>query len=178
MHIIQRYRAFQQEGLKILAAQSRVVTTSSGITEYAYQGDGSALLISHGSFGGFDQGLLSVNCLNDIQARFIAPSRFGYLETSHADRMHPHRRKRVRMLICLIPSRLKKCTYWDYPQAECRHCNLRSNFLIVVGDHPGICCQSPANTSATGSRIHGRAYSDWRVVWLGTAATVFPSLPA
>ena len=81
MHIIQRYRAFQQEGLKILAAQSRVVTTSSGITEYAYQGDGSALLISHGSFGGFDQGLLSVNFLNDIQARFIAPSRFGYLET-------------------------------------------------------------------------------------------------
>ena len=50
MHIIQRYPAFQQEGLKALTAHSIVVETASGITEYTDQGDGPAMLISHGSF--------------------------------------------------------------------------------------------------------------------------------
>lgn len=81
MNILQRYRAFQKEGLVSLSSQSQVIETPSGRTEYAVQGDGPVILVSHGSFGGFDQGLLSIYFLKDIKARFIVPSRFGYLRT-------------------------------------------------------------------------------------------------
>jgi pimeloyl-ACP methyl ester carboxylesterase len=79
--MLKRYRAFQQEGLANLVSQSQVVATRYGVTEYAVQGKGSAILVSHGSFGGFDLGLMSVHFLKDIRARFIVPSRFGYLRT-------------------------------------------------------------------------------------------------
>jgi pimeloyl-ACP methyl ester carboxylesterase len=79
--MIQRYHAFQHAGLANLASRSQVTETPGGKIEYAVQGDGPAILVSHGSFGGFDQGLLSVYFLKDIQVRFIVPSRFGYLRT-------------------------------------------------------------------------------------------------
>jgi pimeloyl-ACP methyl ester carboxylesterase len=81
MNIIQRYRSFQKEGLVSLSSQSQVIETPNSRTEYAVQGDGPIILVSHGSFGGFDLGLLSIYFLKDIKARFVSPSRFGYLRT-------------------------------------------------------------------------------------------------
>lgn len=79
--MLKHYRAFQQEGLANLVSQSQVVATRYGVTEYAVTGQGSAMLVSHGSFGGFDLGLMSVHFLKNTQIRFIIPSRFGYLRT-------------------------------------------------------------------------------------------------
>jgi len=79
--MIQRYRTFQREGLANLVLQSQVIKTSSGSIEYALQGEGPVVLVSHGSFGGFDQGLASVYFIKDIKARFVVPSRFGYLQS-------------------------------------------------------------------------------------------------
>ena len=81
MHMIKNYRIHQQQGLGVLTAQSKIIDSPRGMIEYADRGDGSAVLISHGSFGGFDQGLASVYFLEEFKNRFIAPSRFGYLRT-------------------------------------------------------------------------------------------------
>lgn len=62
-------------------ALSRMVTTRHGPLEYAEAGTGPALLMLHGTGGGFDQGLLTTRRLWDGSFRVIAPSRFGYLRT-------------------------------------------------------------------------------------------------
>ena len=81
MHMIKNYRIHKQQGLGALTVQSKIIDTPRGMVEYADHGDGPAVLISHGSFGGFDQGLASIYFLEEFKNRFIAPSRFGYLRT-------------------------------------------------------------------------------------------------
>lgn len=60
----------------------QVVPTRHGDLEYADTGDGPALLMIHGTGGGFDQGMLFVRPLIERGYRIIAPSRFGYLRSS------------------------------------------------------------------------------------------------
>jgi len=62
-----------------LVGRSQVVETDFGPVEYAEAGQGPAVLIIHGSGGGFDQGLAFSEPLNGV--RRIAPSRFGYLQS-------------------------------------------------------------------------------------------------
>lgn len=64
-----------------LAGASRVVETAFGAVEYAERGDGPALLVAHGSGGGFDQGLELAVPLAERGFRVIAMSRFGHLRT-------------------------------------------------------------------------------------------------
>lgn len=62
-------------------AGSKLARTSVGLIEYACEGQGPAILISHGASGGYDQGL-SIGKQNFGDAfQIIAPSRFGYLRT-------------------------------------------------------------------------------------------------
>ena len=77
--LVRRYRhdlAAAERGLEAL--DRRVIATDSGPVEYAEQGAGAAVLVSHGIFHGCDGGLLAVRDLLDGR-RIIAPSRFGYL---------------------------------------------------------------------------------------------------
>jgi pimeloyl-ACP methyl ester carboxylesterase len=62
---------------------SRVLHTACGHIEFAESGpaDAPALLLVHGSGGGFDQGLLLGQSLAPRGVRLIAPSRFGYLRS-------------------------------------------------------------------------------------------------
>ena len=62
-----------------LVGRSQVVETAFGPVEYAEAGQGPAVLIIHGSGGGFDQGLAFSEPLRGV--RRIAPSRFGYLQS-------------------------------------------------------------------------------------------------
>ncbi|HLF22819.1 MAG TPA: alpha/beta hydrolase [Burkholderiales bacterium] len=55
--------------------------TSKGIVEYATAGTGPALLVIHGAYGGYDQGLLFGRDFADAGFGAIAPSRPGYLHT-------------------------------------------------------------------------------------------------
>lgn len=66
-----------------LAHRGRVVTTPFGILEYAETGLGPPLLLIHGTGGGFDQGLDMGAPLEAAGFRLIAPSRFGYLESTY-----------------------------------------------------------------------------------------------
>jgi pimeloyl-ACP methyl ester carboxylesterase len=75
------FSAWQAATVDRLNAGSTVIQTEGGAVEYALVGTGPAVLVIHGSPGGYDQGLLLVRCLDDPQFRFIAVSRPGYLRT-------------------------------------------------------------------------------------------------
>jgi pimeloyl-ACP methyl ester carboxylesterase len=60
---------------------NRVVDTDCGPIEYAEIGEGAPVLVVHGIFGGFDQGLVIARGNVGEQFRSIVPSRFGYLGT-------------------------------------------------------------------------------------------------
>lgn len=55
-----------------------VLETEFGNMAYVTSGEGETILLSHGIFGGYDQGIVSLQLLvgNDFQK--ISPSRFGY----------------------------------------------------------------------------------------------------
>lgn len=64
-----------------IKSESKLLETKFGTMEYTITGEGKPALLVHGAGGGFDQGLwLGKICLgNDYQ--FIAPSKFGYLNS-------------------------------------------------------------------------------------------------
>jgi pimeloyl-ACP methyl ester carboxylesterase len=67
--------------LATLRAASRLVKTRCGEIEYATTPTGSPILISHGTLGGFDQGMVAAELILTPQFRPIAISRPGYLRT-------------------------------------------------------------------------------------------------
>lgn len=73
----------------ISPARSSTISTRFGALEYAEQGEGPAILMIHGSGGGFDQGLLFGSGLVAAGYRIIAPSRFGYLRSGYPEDSSP-----------------------------------------------------------------------------------------
>lgn len=65
-----------------VVGKSKVVTVSSGDIEYLESGSGPAVLVIHGSGGGFDQGELLARAVLGAGFHWIAPSRFGYLRST------------------------------------------------------------------------------------------------
>ena len=76
------FRSDVQAAERRVSGQSQLVQTRAGAMEYAEQGRGPALLMIHGTGGGFDQGLLFAQSIIGNGIRVIAPSRFGYLRSS------------------------------------------------------------------------------------------------
>jgi len=68
---------------------SRVIETACGPIEYATFGEGHPVLVIHGIFGGFDQGLVTARGQLGEGFRSIVPSRFGYLRTPLPDEASP-----------------------------------------------------------------------------------------
>lgn len=66
-----------------LEGRSRVVSSPWGDVEYVEgEGGGVPVLVLHGSGGGFDQGELVARAVLPAGARWLAPSRFGYLRST------------------------------------------------------------------------------------------------
>ena len=63
-------------GLRLYSKKS--LQTEFGTMAYVDEGKGEAILISHGIFGGYDQGLVSLNQVAGENYRKISVSRFGY----------------------------------------------------------------------------------------------------
>lgn len=57
---------------------AKIIDTEFGVMSYVDEGVGDAVLISHGIFGGYDQGSVSLNQILGSDYRKIAISRFGY----------------------------------------------------------------------------------------------------
>lgn len=74
---------WRKAALARLRDGAQLVETSKGPIECAVLGEGPAVLISHGTLGGYDQGLAAVasGLFGDRPYRFIAVSRPGYLRT-------------------------------------------------------------------------------------------------
>ncbi|WP_319779886.1 alpha/beta hydrolase [Maridesulfovibrio sp.] len=64
-----------------LAHSSTIIETSYGKVEYAINGEGPIILISHGGPGGYDQALMLGELFRKHGFKIIAPSRPGYLGT-------------------------------------------------------------------------------------------------
>jgi 2-hydroxy-6-oxonona-2,4-dienedioate hydrolase len=60
---------------------SILIETSHGPIEYSTLGQGSPILVIHGTGGGWDQGIYAARGVVPYGFRLIAPSRFGYLRT-------------------------------------------------------------------------------------------------
>jgi pimeloyl-ACP methyl ester carboxylesterase len=61
---------------------SEVVSSTYGDIEYTEGGGGPAVLVIHGSGGGFDQGALLARAVLGNDFQWLAPSRFGYLRST------------------------------------------------------------------------------------------------
>ncbi len=61
---------------------SEVVPSPYGDIEFSQGGQGPAVLVVHGSGGGFDQAELIVRAVLDDDVHWVAPSRFGYLRST------------------------------------------------------------------------------------------------
>ncbi len=77
---IARYKQENQSARNRLLAGSQLYHTSMGVVEAALTGQGSTVLISHGSAGGYDMGLWLGHLIGG-PFQYIAPSRFGYLRS-------------------------------------------------------------------------------------------------
>jgi 2-hydroxy-6-oxonona-2,4-dienedioate hydrolase len=96
------YRRELQAQHQRVQSGSRVLPTACGEIEFAEAGlaEGPALLLIHGSGGGFDQGLALGRSLAPPGVRLIAPSRFGYLRSPFpAD---PSGERQADHLACLL----------------------------------------------------------------------------
>ena len=69
--------------------QSSLLDSPLGPIEYALQGQGFPILVSHGAAGGFDQALLIAAPLAADGFRIVAPSRDGYLRSPLAPASSP-----------------------------------------------------------------------------------------
>ena len=67
---------------RLAALPSRTVSLPAGPVEYIDQGEGPAVLLIHGIFGGHDAALRLTDPSDLAGYRRLAPSRFGYLGTA------------------------------------------------------------------------------------------------
>ena len=74
---------------RLRSGGSQVIGTDCGPIEYATFGEGHPVLVVHGIFGGFDQGLVIARGNVGEGFRSIVPSRFGYLRTPLPDDPSP-----------------------------------------------------------------------------------------
>jgi pimeloyl-ACP methyl ester carboxylesterase len=74
---------------RVQSLGSQVIETDCGSVEYATLGGGYPVLVVHGIFGGFDQGLVTAQGQLGEGFRAIVPSRFGYLRTPLPDEASP-----------------------------------------------------------------------------------------
>lgn len=76
--IIRYQQDIQQAYQRLNEHQPHTASTEYGIISYLDEGSGQVVLISHGIFGGYDQGMNTLSMLLGDKHRKIAPSRFGY----------------------------------------------------------------------------------------------------
>jgi pimeloyl-ACP methyl ester carboxylesterase len=80
--VVARYcRDIRAARKRVDSLGSQVIETACGPVEYKRIGDGYPVLVVHGAFGGFDQGLWVVNSFDFTKYQTISVSRFGYLRS-------------------------------------------------------------------------------------------------
>ena len=100
--LVPAYRRDLQAQAQRLQSGSRIVATACGPIELGESGpvDAPALLVLHGSGGGFDQGLALARDFAPPGHRVLAPSRFGYLRSPLPE--DPSAQRQADHLACLL----------------------------------------------------------------------------
>lgn len=80
---------------KLDSYHSKTIETEFGDMSYVEEGTGEVILISHGIFGGYDQGFVSLKKLVGNNYRKISISRFGYPGSSLPENPTPKNQARV-----------------------------------------------------------------------------------
>jgi pimeloyl-ACP methyl ester carboxylesterase len=95
----------QRAQLQRVQSGSRLLSTACGDIEVADSGpaDAPALLLLHGSGGGFDQALMLGHSLAPPGVRLIAPARFGYLRSTFP--VDPSGERQADHLACPLEAR-------------------------------------------------------------------------
>ncbi|WP_420641073.1 alpha/beta fold hydrolase [Candidatus Leptofilum sp.] len=73
---------------------SQLATVSGGQIEYTLAGKGPAVLVSHGTLGGYDQSLAIVGLFNQEKFCFVPVSRAGYLRSAPSTGRTPNEQAR------------------------------------------------------------------------------------
>jgi 2-hydroxy-6-oxonona-2,4-dienedioate hydrolase len=79
-HFFRLYREDLFRAYQRVSSSGKVLQTASGQVEYSEFGEGPPILIVHGAGGGYDQGEYFGKLIGG-DYRWIAPSRFGFLES-------------------------------------------------------------------------------------------------
>ncbi len=80
---------WRKEMAERLTTGSRVAETARGPVEYSIIGKGPVALVSHGTPGGYDFGLMVAELFGELPMKFLAVSRPGYLRTPLAAGIRP-----------------------------------------------------------------------------------------
>lgn len=80
---------------KLDSYHSKTIETEFGDMSYVEEGTGAVILISHGIFGGYDQGFVSLKKLVGNDYRKISISRFGYPGSSLPENPTPKNQAKV-----------------------------------------------------------------------------------
>jgi pimeloyl-ACP methyl ester carboxylesterase len=80
-YTLTRFGRWKTSRRETLATAAHRIHTERGPMEFADFGEGPAVLVIHGAFGGFDQGSVIANSAGVEGYRYICPSRPGYLGT-------------------------------------------------------------------------------------------------
>ncbi len=78
---VRSYRSWKSRQLLRMEGASKLLETAPGPVEYCTWGQGPAVLVVHGSPGGYDQSLTLAKLIGSQRCSFIALSRPGYLQT-------------------------------------------------------------------------------------------------
>ena len=85
MAVLMTYPSFRKQIIEAnerIKNKSRLLETKFGTMEYAIIGQGKPVLLIHGAGGGYDQGLWLGQTTLGSGYQFIAPSKFGYLNSN------------------------------------------------------------------------------------------------
>lgn len=83
--MLTRYSRDMRRAYERIRGMSALAESPFGRIEYLDGGRGPAVLVVHGSGGGFDQGALLARAVLGDRFHWIAPSRFGYLRSTFHD---------------------------------------------------------------------------------------------
>jgi pimeloyl-ACP methyl ester carboxylesterase len=75
------FASWQADAFAALDSASDIAKTEQGPVEFLVRGEGPAVLVFHGSPGGYDQAMLLGSSFAENEFQIVAPSRPGYLRT-------------------------------------------------------------------------------------------------
>lgn len=135
-------------------APQQVVETDCGAVQLASYGEGQPVVVLHGIFGGYDQGLVMAEGQIGKDFRSLVPSRFGYLGSPFPADASPE--KQADLLACLLDSQgIERAAVLGTSaggtaavQFALRHPDRCSGLILVSSNAPGETVGLPPEPAA------------------------------